>query len=59
MATASVGAVYLIGRFIYLKAYVESPPKRHIGFIFSILPVFILIIMAIVGMMKNFDVVSS
>lgn len=44
-----VGLVYIIGRFIYWRAYVASPEKRGLGFMLSMLPTLVLIILSIVG----------
>jgi len=46
---ASIGAVYIIGRFLYWRAYVTNPAKRAIGFILSILPTLFLILLALGG----------
>jgi glutathione S-transferase len=46
---AALGAVYLIGRFVYLFAYVKDPKKREVGFGLSILPILILLVGAIAG----------
>jgi glutathione S-transferase len=35
---AVLGAVYLIGRFLYLRGYVADPKKRSVGFALSFLP---------------------
>ena len=37
---AGVGAVYLVGRVLYWRAYVASPSSRGLGYLLSILPVF-------------------
>lgn len=39
---AAVGAVYLVGRIVYWRAYVANPSSRGLGFLLSIVPVFIL-----------------
>ena len=39
---AGIGAVYLVGRIVYLKGYVADPKKRSIGFMLSWLPCTIL-----------------
>lgn len=44
-----IGLVYLIGRVLYLLAYVNEPSKRAIGFVLSFAPVIILLLMALVG----------
>jgi glutathione S-transferase len=46
---AGVGAVYLIGRFAYWRAYVSNPPARHLGFMMSMLPTVLLALMAMLG----------
>ncbi|MBN8506208.1 MAG: MAPEG family protein [Burkholderiales bacterium] len=37
---AGVGAVYLVGRVVYWRAYVRAPATRGLGFVLSIAPVF-------------------
>lgn len=41
---AAIGAIYLVGRVIYLRAYVADPAKRGLGFMVSILPVLVLLL---------------
>lgn len=41
---AGLGAVYLVGRIIYLKGYVADPGKRGAGFVLSWLPNTILLL---------------
>ncbi len=36
---AGLGAVYLVGRFIYFASYVKDPKKRTLGFSLSFLPI--------------------
>jgi glutathione S-transferase len=50
---ASIGGVYIIGRFIYWRAYVTNPSKRAIGFILSILPTLALILLALGGIILS------
>jgi glutathione S-transferase len=50
---ASIGTVYIIGRFIYWRAYVTNPAKRALGFILSMLPTFILILLALGGIILS------
>jgi hypothetical protein len=45
---AGFGAIYLVGRFIYWRAYVSNPASRSLGFGLSIGPVFILALAALV-----------
>lgn len=44
---AAIGTVYLIGRFVYWRAYVSGAPRR-LGFNLSMLPVFFLVFAALV-----------
>src|ERR1700736_2998742 len=46
---AGLGAVYLIGRLVYLFTYVKDPKKREVGFALSMVPILILMLGAIVG----------
>ena len=48
-AVAGVGAIYLVGRFIYWRAYVTAPKSRGLGFGLSSLPVLLLLGAALVG----------
>lgn len=47
-----VGAVYLVGRVIYLEGYVRDPKARSIGFGLSIFPIGILVLAAFAGALK-------
>lgn len=46
---ASIGAVYLIGRFVYRQQYVADPAKRAPGFLLTVLPTFTLLGACIIG----------
>lgn len=46
---AGIGMVYVIGRFIYWRAYISEPSKRAIGFILSIVPALGLVLLALIG----------
>lgn len=41
---AAIGIIYLIGRFVYFRAYVKDPPKRGPGFGLTMLPIAILLL---------------
>ena len=43
MIIAAIGAVYLLGRFLYASSYVKDPSKRGPGLMLSILPTFVLL----------------
>jgi glutathione S-transferase len=46
---ALLGAVYLIGRFVYLRAYIAQPSKRSLGFGLSALPILALLAIDLIG----------
>lgn len=46
---ASIGVVYLIGRFVYRQQYVADPSKRGPGFLLTVLPTFSLLLGCLVG----------
>lgn len=49
---AGIGAVYLVGRILYLQGYVRDPKTRSIGFGLSITPIGILVLFALAGVAK-------
>jgi glutathione S-transferase len=49
---ALIGAVYLIGRIVYLFAYVGDPKNRTLGYLISIAPVAILTAMGLFGALR-------
>jgi hypothetical protein len=46
---AAAGAVYLVGRIVYLRAYTRNPGSRALGFMLSLAPVAVLIAAALAG----------
>jgi glutathione S-transferase len=46
---AAIGAVYLVGRFIYWQAYNADPTKRGLGFLLTVIPTFILLVATLYG----------
>ena len=46
---AILGAVYLVGRCIYLTAYVKDPKKRSVGFAMTMLPTLALVLAGLIG----------
>jgi glutathione S-transferase len=49
---ALLGVVYLVGRIIYLRAYVHEPKSRSVGFTMSMLPALVLLFAALVGAVR-------
>lgn len=46
---AGLGAVFLVGRVLYLKQYVKEPKTRTMGFVLSFFPAVILVIGGLAG----------
>ena len=46
---AAAGAVYLIGRMVYLRAYTHDPASRALGFMLSVAPISVLLVAALIG----------
>jgi len=51
---AACGAVYVVGRFVYWRAYLSAPEKRGPGFLLSIGPCLVLIVAGLVGALRAF-----
>jgi uncharacterized MAPEG superfamily protein len=49
---AAIGAVFLIGRLLYLRGYVSNPKARSLGFGLSALPIFVLIGAGVIGAVR-------
>lgn len=49
MLVASIGLVWIIGRFAYRRLYLADPAKRAPGFILTLLPTVVLLLMALWG----------
>lgn len=50
--SAILGAVYLIGRQLYLSGYVKDPKKRGLGYGLSFMPAAIMAVAALVGIVR-------
>jgi glutathione S-transferase len=50
---AGIGAIYVLGRHLYWRAYVSDPTKRGTGFMLSMIPTSFLIILALVGIVMT------
>lgn len=49
LVVGGVGAVYLVGRIVYLRAYLSDPKTRSAGFLLSLVPTVALLVAALVG----------
>jgi uncharacterized MAPEG superfamily protein len=49
---AGIGAVYLVGRILYLRGYVSDPKARSNGFLLSIVPIGLLALGGLGGAIK-------
>lgn len=49
VAMAALGAVYVVGRFVYLKAYTKDPASRSLGYSLSIGPALLLLLAGLAG----------
>jgi glutathione S-transferase len=45
----AVGAVYLVGRLMYWRAYTRDPASRSLGFTLSFMPIILLLLAALGG----------
>jgi uncharacterized MAPEG superfamily protein len=51
---ASIGMVYILGRFLYRQSYIADPAKRRLGFLLTVMPTFVLLAAAILGAVTRF-----
>ena len=51
-AMAVIGAIYLVGRQLYLASYVRDPAKRSAGYGLSFMPTAILALAGLVGAVR-------
>ncbi len=50
---AGLGAVYILGRHLYWRAYVSDPSKRGTGFMLSMIPTSLILILALAGIVMS------
>ncbi len=50
---AGIGAVYLVGRFIYWRSYVTAPASRALGFALSMFPIMALIMGGLAAILRG------
>ena len=48
-AVAALGAVYVVGRVVYARAYVREPATRALGFMLSAVPIVLLWLAGLAG----------
>ncbi len=46
---ASIGVVYVVGRFLYRQQYLSDPSKRALGFLLTVAPTFTLLAACVIG----------
>lgn len=46
---AGLGLVWLIGRLVYRRSYIADPGKRQVGFLLTVIPTFVLMILGLTG----------
>jgi len=49
---AAIGAVFIIGRALYLRGYVADPKSRSLGYLLSAVPVVVLLFGVVVGVAR-------
>lgn len=54
--SAAAGAVYLVGRMVYLRAYVKEPSRRALGYGLSMAPIVVLLLASLAGVVKSYSV---
>jgi glutathione S-transferase len=55
---ALFGLVFLIGRIVYMQLYMSEPEKRGSGILISMLGIFGLLVLAIIGLVQDWTVLS-
>jgi glutathione S-transferase len=50
---AALGAVYVVGRLVYLRSYVRDPASRSLGYSLSIVPALLLVFAGAIGAIRS------
>jgi uncharacterized membrane protein YecN with MAPEG domain len=50
---ALAGAVYLVGRVLYWRAYMAQPKSRALGFVLSMGPILFLLVASLIGVVRG------
>lgn len=53
LLVAGLGLVYLVGRFVYWRAYIRHPLSRGMGFMLSMCPTVLLAALALIGVILS------
>ena len=48
-----IAAVYLVGRFVYLRAYTNPQGKRTLGYALSFIPIVLLLLASLLGLVMT------
>ena len=56
---AAFGLVWVIGRFLYLRGYMEAPAKRSTGFLISLAASVGLLVLSIIGIAQTWIVITA
>jgi uncharacterized membrane protein YecN with MAPEG domain len=59
LVAAALGVVWIVGRIIYMRAYVADPKSRSIGFMLTFLPTLVLMIGALIGAVWSMTVTGG
>jgi glutathione S-transferase len=49
---AALGALFIVGRALYFRGYVQRPEQRHVGFLLGGIPTFALLAGALIGALR-------
>jgi glutathione S-transferase len=49
---AAIGAIYVVGRALYLQGYVRDPKTRSIGYGLSLVPTLLLVLAGLAGIVR-------
>jgi glutathione S-transferase len=55
----AIGLVWIVGRIIYMQAYMADPSKRSLGFQIALLSVIALLLLAIAGIIMTWSSTSA
>ena len=51
-AAAALGVLFIVGRALYFRGYVQAPQSRHAGFVLSAIPNVTLLVGALIGVIR-------